>query len=63
MFKKLPAFAGRNAGDNSRAVINGELRVTRAKTSGDALDEDFGLWCNENGHKLKFEISFCFVGL
>ena len=50
VLKKLPALAGRDAGDNLRAVINRELRVFRAKTAGDALNEDLGVGFNENGH-------------
>ena len=50
VFKDLAAFAGRDAGNNLRAVINRELRVFRAKTAGDALDEDLGVGFNENGH-------------
>ena len=50
VLKELPAFAGRDAGDDLRAVINRELRVPRAEAAGDALDENFGVGFNENGH-------------
>ena len=43
MFKELSAFAGCDAGDDLRAVINRELRVLRAEAAGDALDENFGV--------------------
>jgi len=43
VFKELAAFAGRDAGDDVRAVINRELRVLRAKAAGDALDENLGV--------------------
>jgi hypothetical protein len=44
VFEELAAFAGRDAGDDLRAVVKRELRVLRAKAAGDALDENFGLW-------------------
>src|ERR1035437_194899 len=50
VLKELSAFARRDAGDDLRAVINGELRVLRAKAAGDALDENLGVGFNEDGH-------------
>jgi hypothetical protein len=41
VFEELAAFAGRYAGDDGCAVINGELGVFGAKAAGDALDENF----------------------
>ena len=55
MLKALSALAGRDAGDDLRAVINGKLGVFGAETAGDALDENFGVWFNENGH-IKFSM-------
>ena len=50
VFENLAAFAGRDAGDDLRAVINGKLRVFGAEAAGDALDQDFGVGFDENGH-------------
>jgi hypothetical protein len=50
VLKKLAAFAGRDAGDDLRAVINRELRVFRAEAASDALDENFGIGFDEDGH-------------
>ena len=50
MFKGLAPFARSDAGDHLCAVIKGELCVPRAKTAGDALHEDLGVWFNEDGH-------------
>ena len=50
VLKNLAALAGRDAGDDLRAVINRELRVPRAEAAGDALDEDLGVGFDENGH-------------
>ena len=41
VFEELAALAGRDAGDDLRAVIDRKLRVPRTKTAGDALDENF----------------------
>jgi hypothetical protein len=51
MFEELSALAGRNTGHNLRAVINGELSMPRAEAAGDALNENFGVGFNENGHE------------
>ena len=58
VLEELPALAGRDAGDDLRAVINRELRVLRAEAAGDALDENFGVGFDENGHgnNLRFTI-------
>ena len=58
VFKKLAAFAGRDAGDDLRAVINRELRVLRAEAAGDALDENFGVGFDENGHDKSNFVAF-----
>jgi hypothetical protein len=50
VLEALAALAGRDAGDDLRAVIDGELRVPRAEAAGDALDEDLGVGLNEDGH-------------
>ena len=50
VLEELAALAGRDAGDDLRAVINGELRVPRAEAAGDALDENLGVGFDENGH-------------
>ena len=50
VLEKLAALAGRDAGDDLRAVINRELRVFRAEAAGDALDENLGVGFDENGH-------------
>ena len=58
VLKKLSAFAGRDPGDDLRAVIHRELRVFGAKTAGDALDKDFGVGCDENGHDKIYDFGF-----
>src|SRR5439155_24145116 len=50
VFKKLAAFAGRDACDHLRTVGEAELRVPGAKSAGYALDEDAGVGINEDGH-------------
>src|SRR5438876_5627106 len=50
VFKKLAAFAGRDAGDDLRAVFETQLGVPRAEAAGDALDQDLGLGSDEDGH-------------
>ena len=50
VFKQLPAFAGRDAGDDLGAVSEAELGVPRAEAAGDALDQNAGLRGDENGH-------------
>src|SRR5690606_25363867 len=40
VFEELSAFAGRDASDELRAVVEREPRVTRAEFAGDALNED-----------------------
>ena len=49
----LAAFAGRDPGDDVRAVIEGEFGVAAAEVTGDALDENLGFGCDENAHVLK----------
>ena len=63
MLKNLAALAGRDAGDDLRAVINRELRVFRAKAAGDALDEDLGVGFNENGHGKIYNFGFTIYDL
>ena len=50
VLEKLPAFAGRDTGDDLRAIVNRKLRVFRAKAAGDALNENLGVGFDENGH-------------
>ena len=50
VFKELAAFAGGDAGDDLRAVVEGELGVTTAEVAGDALDDDLRFGSDENGH-------------
>ena len=50
VFKNLPALARRDAGDELRTVVERQPRVARAEVAGDALDEDAGLWSDEDGH-------------
>ena len=51
VLEELAAFAGRDAGDDLRAVSEAELGVPRAEAAGDALDEDFVFaGVDENGH-------------
>ena len=50
VFKDLAALSRRDAGDELRAVVERELRVARAEVAGDALDEDAGGGCDEDGH-------------
>src|SRR5208283_1892221 len=63
VLKELAAFTGGDAGDNLRAVINRELRVFRAKAAGDALNEDFGVGFNENGHGKIYDFGFTIYDL
>ena len=42
LFEELPAFAGRDARDDLRAVLQAELGVPRAEAAGNALNEDLG---------------------
>src|SRR5213593_454185 len=51
IFKKLAAFAGRDAGDDLRAVFQTQLGVPRAEAAGDALDQDLRLRSDEDGHE------------
>ena len=41
-FRKLAAFAGRDAGDDLRAVSEAKLGVPGAEAAGNALDKNFG---------------------
>jgi hypothetical protein len=50
VFEDLTAFARGDAGDKLSAIFQGQLGVTGAEIAGDALDEETGLWSNENGH-------------
>ena len=51
VLEDLAPLARRDAGDDLRAVIEGKLGVPGAKTAGDALDENFGVGFNEDGHR------------
>ena len=48
VLEDLAALAGRDAGDDLRAVIQRELGVPRAEAAGDALDEDSGVGFDED---------------
>ncbi len=50
VLEDLSTFSGRDAGDDLRAVIDGELGMPRAEAAGDALNENFGVGFNEDGH-------------
>jgi hypothetical protein len=50
VFEELAALAGRDAGDDLRAVIEREFGVAAAEITGDALDEDLGGGSDENAH-------------
>ena len=50
VLEELAAFAWRDAGDELGAVVERELGVFGAEGTRDALDEDLGLWRDENGH-------------
>jgi len=50
VFEDLAAFARGDAGDDLGAVLEGELGMTAAEITGDALDEDLGGGSDENGH-------------
>ena len=43
VLEELTALAGRDTGDDLRAVVNRELRVLGAEAAGDALDENLGI--------------------
>ena len=43
MLEELAAFAGRDAGDDLRSVVEGQFGVARTEFTGDALDEKLGL--------------------
>jgi hypothetical protein len=47
----LAALAGGDTGHELGAVVEAELGVAPAKGTGDALDEDLGVFVNENGHE------------
>ncbi len=50
VFKFLPAFSRSDAGDEFGSVFQRKLRVTRAKAAGDALNQDLGVFVDEDGH-------------
>ena len=58
VFKELPAFARRDTRDDLGAVSEAQLRVPRAETAGDALDENSGLRSDENGHEEIYDFGF-----
>jgi hypothetical protein len=53
VFEELAAFAGRDAGDELRAVVERELGVASAEIAGDALDENFSFGGDEDGHGIE----------
>src|SRR4030095_5685034 len=48
--ERLAAFARGDPGDDLGAVFEAQFCVVRAETASHALDENFRLWGNENGH-------------
>jgi hypothetical protein len=50
MLEGLASLAGRDAGDELGAVVERESRMAGAEVARDALDEEAGLWSNENSH-------------
>ena len=50
VFKQLSALARGDTGDDLRAIGEAELGVPRAKAAGDALDQDAGLWSDQDRH-------------
>ena len=50
VLEHLPAFAGRDAGHDLGAVVQRELRVPGAEAARDALDQNFSVRFDENGH-------------
>ena len=51
MFEEEPALAGGDTGDDLRAVVEREAGVARAEIARDALDEDAGVFFDEDGHE------------
>ena len=58
MLKELAALARGDPGHDLCAVINGELRMFRAKAAGDALDENLGVGFDEDGHGKIYDFRF-----
>ena len=50
VFEELAALAGRDAGDDLRAVVERSWAWRAPKRAGDALDENLGFGSDENGH-------------
>ena len=50
VFEELAALAGRDAGDDLRAVGEAQLGVAGAEAAGDALNENFGFGSDEDRH-------------
>jgi hypothetical protein len=50
VLEELAALAGRDTGNELRAVVERKLGVAATEFTGDALDEEFGLGSDENGH-------------
>jgi hypothetical protein len=53
VFEDLAALAGGDAGDDLRAVVDGQLRVAGTEGARDALDQEPGLRSDENGHAME----------
>jgi hypothetical protein len=49
---RLPALSGRDAADDCRSVLDHLLGVERAFGPGKALDDDTGVFINENAHPI-----------
>src|ERR1017187_133866 len=64
MLEELAAFAGGDARDDLRAVVEREAGMAGAEVAGDALDEDLGFGRDEDGHgRWDFEISYAATSL
>src|SRR5206468_1142248 len=50
VLEELTTFAGRDAGDDLRAVVKRELGVTSAEVASDALDDNLRGGSDEDGH-------------
>src|ERR1019366_2375937 len=53
VLEQLTALARRNAGDDLGAVSEAQLCVPCAEASSNTLDQDAGLWGDEDGHELR----------
>jgi hypothetical protein len=54
---RLPAFSGRHARDNLRAVVEAVLGMKLARFAGDALADNAGVFFDEDAHFNSMSIS------